>query len=409
MKNVSFTLLCCCTQFLASAQWTQLNSGTIKTLKDVFFVNIDTGFAVGHAGSNNTGIVIKTTDGGATWTSVDYGFNKNVEGVYFVNDQVGFICGKGFISKTTDQGNTWTPVLNDGEQEGIQFLNEDIGYILDNENKRFLKTSDGGQAWTEILYSSERVFNFCFSAEDTAMITDRYEGDGYTIRVTHDGTVSWAESLLGGYYSNTLSCVTHIEDQTWIAIRSAPTLFACITTDDGQTWNEYIMSDVPTESSLSFPYKSLTFPTPTDGWAVGSSYIINSTDGGYSWVVNEDTPDSLYKVFFPSPQVGYTVGSAGLIMKYEPTIPTILHNPESQLLISPNPFQNHLFISLAEPDHDVTIRLYDMSGRLIALPIIFENNGLKLNTENLLSGIYMLYIMNHTTGATLQGKFVKSE
>src|SRR6185295_2274734 len=60
------------------------------------------------------------------------------------------------------------------------------------------------------------------------------------------------------------------------------------------------------------------FSTPTIGWAVGTGYIVNSLDGGYSWTVSDTVPgpDSLLAVFFPSPQVGYAVGTTGLIMKY---------------------------------------------------------------------------------------------
>ena len=56
-------VLCMTVSKKSIAQWTQLNSGTTEWLQSVYFVNSDTGFALG-----NVGIILKTTDGGDSWT-----------------------------------------------------------------------------------------------------------------------------------------------------------------------------------------------------------------------------------------------------------------------------------------------------------------------------------------------------
>ena len=316
MKKLSILLFFCFIQFFASAQWTQLNSGTNANLKGVFFINSDTGFAVGWHFNNANGIVLKTTNGGLTWDSIDYGLSNNVYDVSFVNDQVGFICGEGFISKTTDQGNTWDILLSNAYQpKQIQFLDESLGYFQDNGI--FQKTTDGGITWTTLEYPFVNVYDFCFSSEDTGMIADLDDEGEFAISSTFDGGLTWTQSLLGGVYSDIFGCLTHIENQKWLAIRIG--MYADITTDGGQTWTSHFMDSVPNPYNSTWPYKDVKFPTPNDGWAVGTNYIINSHDGGYTWAVNDTTPDSLDRVFFPNPQVGYAVGIGGLIMEYQAT------------------------------------------------------------------------------------------
>ncbi|HYV94899.1 MAG TPA: YCF48-related protein [Chitinophagales bacterium] len=510
MKKLSILLFFCCTQFFASAQWTQLNSGTYFGLYDVSFVNSDTGFAVGHGHSIDFGIVLKTTDGGLTWNSVDYGFTKNVYSISFPSDQVGYICGDGFIRKTTDQGNTWTSGGGGNSFfTQVQFLNDTVGYVNDYDNTRLKKTIDGGQTWTSLPYPFASMFSFHFSSEDTAMATT---GTYYSLGVstTFDGGLTWGTVLSGGA-TGQFDCINHIEGQKWFTIKHDVTLHAEITNDLGLTWTDSLMDNVPAQDYLLFPTNGAVFSTPTIGWAVGTGYIVNSLDGGYSWTVSDTVPgpDSLLAVFFPSPQVGYAVGTTGLIMKYMqsgscasnfnlvadsliphhywgvststgnsplsyywswddgsydsiqypshiyasagtynicltiedstgcidnscynyslqkmssaqventmvyvdivPEIPTAAQNvePQQQLLVFPNPAQTQLFINLTSLANEAIIRVYDLRGKIITLPVTFANRQAQLNTTSLTDGFYMLQIINHETGASEVRKFVK--
>src|SRR4030095_2776220 len=92
-------------------------------------------------------------------------------------------------------------------------------------------------------------------------------------------------------------------------------------------------------------------------------------------------------------------------------IPTVDQNPkpQEQLLIFPNPVQTQLSISLTTPSNKVSIRVFDLQGRMIALPTTFTSIQVQLNTEKLRGGFYTIQIINNETGKYEVGKFVKAE
>ena len=77
--------------------------------------------------------------------------------------------------------------------------------------------------------------------------------------------------------------------------------------------------------------------------------------------------------------------------------------------VYPNPVQNQLTIKLATPASEVTIRVYDLQGKLIDLPISIENTQAQINTTALPDGFYTLQITNDKTGISEVRKLVKQE
>ncbi len=106
------------------ASWTAQITNTTDHLADLHFVPTTTGavsttgFAVGGNATTNTGVVLKTTNGGTTWTNVTNSVINANPNVNFFSD-VTFFGNTGFISggnipnnttviyKTTDGGLTW--------------------------------------------------------------------------------------------------------------------------------------------------------------------------------------------------------------------------------------------------------------------------------------------------------------
>ena len=95
---------------LAVAQWIQQNSGTNQNLYDIEFINDKTGWAVG-----DSGVVIKTTNGGINWVNIVNPaplFNPNLWSVAPIDSNIVYITsGKDLIIKTTNGGMNWS-VLN---------------------------------------------------------------------------------------------------------------------------------------------------------------------------------------------------------------------------------------------------------------------------------------------------------
>ncbi len=86
-------------------------------------------------------------------------------------------------------------------------------------------------------------------------------------------------------------------------------------------------------------------------------------------------------------------------------------SPSSDNLISlyPNPVQTQLNIDLPTPASEATIRVYDLQGKMFALPITLTNTQAQLNTTTLADGFYTVQIINNETGESEVGKFVKQK
>ncbi len=77
--------------------------------------------------------------------------------------------------------------------------------------------------------------------------------------------------------------------------------------------------------------------------------------------------------------------------------------------VFPNPVQNQLTIKMAIPASEVTIRVYDLQGKMIDLPATIQNTQAQINTTALPEGFYTIQITNNKTGNSEVRKFVKQE
>ncbi len=82
--------------------WDKQDSGVYFTLEDLFFVDRQTGWAVGgHS-------VLHTTDGGKTWhEQATFQETRALGSIYFVDRNTGWVGGVGPIQHTRDGGKTW--------------------------------------------------------------------------------------------------------------------------------------------------------------------------------------------------------------------------------------------------------------------------------------------------------------
>jgi hypothetical protein len=80
---------------------------------------------------------------------------------------------------------------------------------------------------------------------------------------------------------------------------------------------------------------------------------------------------------------------------------------QQQFLVFPNPVNSILTIDLTSDFYDVTIRVYDLHGRLMELPAIHFYTTVQINTSSLPDGFYTLQIINNHGGKIEKGKFVK--
>ena len=127
------------------------------SFNDVHYVNATTAWAVG-----SKGVVLKTTDGGATWVSSANDTLGNLASVYFRTATEGYIGSSSRkLYKTTDGGTTWSRlVLNatlpdtGAVLRARNFSDASKGWVLrtiSSTNGRILRTTDGGATWVQDL------------------------------------------------------------------------------------------------------------------------------------------------------------------------------------------------------------------------------------------------------------------
>lgn len=115
----------------------------------IYFVNQNTGFAVGQKLSGITKL-LKTTNGGNSWDSVVFNNGKS-NSIFFVNENTGWIGGSSsadssLFAYTTNGGVNWSRQKKNypGEVKNIFFINNLTGWATLSYSNKILKTVTGG-------------------------------------------------------------------------------------------------------------------------------------------------------------------------------------------------------------------------------------------------------------------------
>jgi photosystem II stability/assembly factor-like uncharacterized protein/nitrous oxidase accessory protein NosD len=221
--------------------WVKQGSGTIQRLNGMSFVEDATGltgWVVGDAG------VVRKYEGGA-WKAIPVsalpsGTTRNLYRVHFSDAKHGWVIGgidmaaATVILKTTDGGERWTDVtpafaehavrLGGATLNGVHFVNDKTGWVTGSH--RVYKTTDGGVTWRVVLEQGA-------------------------------GDVFFVDALNG-----------------WAAAR-----YVLRTIDGGETW-------AAIDAGTRFAVADLHFTDARHGWSVGAAgHISRTTDGGVTWTV----------------------------------------------------------------------------------------------------------------------------
>ncbi|MFA6402557.1 MAG: YCF48-related protein [Salinivirgaceae bacterium] len=269
------------------AQWYEV-SGVIN---DVVYINSNSIIAVGFGGT-----IRKSTDKGLTWRIIDSKFIMDLYTIDFANENLGYVSGEYGLIKTTDGGETWSQVYDEEfdvydwtQWEGVSFVNEDIGYLVNNRGL-FYKTVDGGKNWenlhhdfyirdnmgyvNQIYFINENKGFMCFTGYD-------FSG---SIWCTKDGVKSWN-------YLPVDDCryIHFVNDKLGFVISGKSNLYK--TLDGGDNWTRI---DLGISDYLSKVY----FVNEKIGYIIGLfGHVLKTTDGGVSWIFqNSNISYSIYAI-----------------------------------------------------------------------------------------------------------------
>ncbi|HYV94895.1 MAG TPA: T9SS type A sorting domain-containing protein [Chitinophagales bacterium] len=230
--------------------------------------------------------------------------------------------------------------------------------------------------------------------------------DYWIVKIDMDGNIVWQKSL-GGTSDDRAYSIQLTSDGGFIIAGSPVSNNGDVSGNHG--FLDYWLIRLDTNGNLIWQKclggsrGDLTFAvqqTSDNGFIVAGNSISNDGDVT-GW------HEGYYVMYYGADTIFY---SDYWIVKLSSDIPTaFISPPNDSISLHPNPVQSQLIINLATSNNEAIIRVYDLQGRMIALPTTFINTQAQLNTTALIDGFYTLQIINKKTGENEVGKFVKGE
>ena len=230
-------------------------------------------FTVGEGG-----IILNTTDAGATWQAQASGVTKNLNGVSFGGSTQGCAVGDNGTIVFTADGSTWNKALS--VPTTLKLNAVDVEPII-------------GGAAPESVIPVPNVIGLAVGIKGTILAT---EGCGFWSAETSGTTANL----------NGVSLCRCLSGDAWAVGDYGHILN---TVDFGTTWNAQV-------SGTGQNLESVSFVDANDGWAVGKrGVILNTGNGGTTWTPQTSgTTNELDGVAFADPLHGYAVGQNGVIL-----------------------------------------------------------------------------------------------
>jgi len=275
----------------------------------------------------------------------------------------GFAVGNGgALALTRDKGASWTSVISGTQNDLFAADSPDGTVAFVAGSKGTLRRAAGP------LFTSWQVLNTTTTARLTGVwfVTPQQGyiiGDGGTALRTLDGGATWTRMPVGT--AADLNAVRFLNATTGFIVGDLGTLL--LTTDGGQTWR---------------PEASHTFET--------LSSIHATADGSAIWVAGG----------------GGTVLKRGLVVPLA-TRPT---GAKAAWQAYPNPFTNSLTVSLPAQPGPATIKLLDITGRVVATQAVAAAGSPTVYPlglpETLAGGVYLMQVQT-SAGVTETQRLVR--
>ncbi len=117
--------------------WSAFDTGSSHSLKDIFFVDADTGFVVGRKAANinevGKGIILRTSDAGENWQLQDSVTLNGLFAIHFADNRNGAAVGNnGVVLISHDAGLTWKKEFSRaaGALHDVYFTDADTGFVV---------------------------------------------------------------------------------------------------------------------------------------------------------------------------------------------------------------------------------------------------------------------------------------
>jgi len=284
--------------------WLVQTSNVTDDLYDVFFDGAGRlGWAVG-----NGGVVLSTTNAGATWTRQLSTTLTPLRGVWFTSALEGWAAGNGgTVLHTLNGGSSWARLANTSSNENLMdvcFATRDTGWVV-GAGGLILSTTDRGKTWRRTMRGGFTLNSVSFAGTKDGWTV----GAGGVILGTHDRGVSWytVPSVTG----QALKSLWRVDAKTAAAVGAGGVVARTVAVSDSAAW--VLGNNV---GSL-YQLEGVCLADTLTGFAVGlngAGVVLHTSDGGEAW-----TPQAVHSqfrlrgVFFLDARRGWVVGDNGTI------------------------------------------------------------------------------------------------
>jgi photosystem II stability/assembly factor-like uncharacterized protein len=273
-------------------------------LLGVSFADAKHGWAVGYGG-----LIIATSDGGVHWKRQGSGTLADLTGVSFVDARHGCAVARdGSIYATWNGGAWWKDVRSrKGTLYAVSLGGDTRGWAC-GASGLILATTDGGAHWKQQnSHMSDDLYAIHFSGASHGCAI----GTGGCPVTTANGGRMWTPRGANLTYED-LRGVCFVDDLHGWAVGGDDYLDKIIlaTTNGGATWDTQYLG-------AGYPLTAVSFPDTSHGCALANwGGILTTSDAGATWnqhVVTPDYNNYLSGVSFPDATQGWAVGTSGTI------------------------------------------------------------------------------------------------
>ena len=389
--------------------WTLcFNTNNGYEFSKIFTLNENQAYVVG-----DSGLFLRTMNGGWTWEQYQTNTTSNFIDVQFINDSIGFISGEnGTLIKTTDGGNTWNSCVTNTSLNltGINFINNNFGWVAGslssfipepNDTGIILKTTDGGNTFTLSKSLNASVQKVAAYNVDTCIAICNYTSE-FILRTTNSGS-TWQEIQLASVGYQLSSIAIFSSGLTYVSPDGDPLYQS---NDFGATWNSmntFIAEQYPLD--LSFPSPQIGYTAgfdAMDGW--GS--VCSTRNGGHTCKYEIETVANFVTVSFCNDSIGYAATGDGIIFKHGilTDVNSLKQPNKPNIIVYPNPAIDKITLELSGMTQDGNLTIVNMEGQQILTRQITELKT-QLDISSLPIGVYFVRLSNDRTVEV--GKIVK--
>jgi photosystem II stability/assembly factor-like uncharacterized protein len=285
-------------------------------IKDMKFINQNTGVAVGATSFTFLPKIIYTNNGGATWTLQYTGATNNTSAssVTLANstNSAWVSCYNGLLLKTTNlSGGAWVAATSPSSTSNlgsISFFDINNGIIAGTDATglfpRIYKTINGGGSWASPYYSvSEKIYtSVIFKDANNGFVA----GDAGIFLKTINGGTNW-EVKTAPSANMILSMSFPVDAMNgWVAGASG-SIYK--TPNAGTSWT----SQGP---GIATSFYGIQMLNTTTGWACGTGGYFYKTTDGSTWTSSASgTSNNLWSLFFIDANTGWITGAGGIVRK----------------------------------------------------------------------------------------------